>query len=110
MYSSTREANFRSLSRTDAEPGGYVVDSNRRATLTSDFGALLTMITTVDLFLDHQTMYRLVLYYLIALRTAFVLGFFRLAQDGSDDNVVDLQNRARWREDPTGARLQPDSE
>ncbi|WP_027059720.1 RnfABCDGE type electron transport complex subunit D [Mesorhizobium loti] len=38
------------------------------------------MISTLDRFLDHQTMYRLVLYYLIALLgTALVLGFFKLA-------------------------------
>lgn len=38
------------------------------------------MIKIIDRFLDHQTMYRLVLYYLIALLgTAFVLGFFKLA-------------------------------
>jgi len=37
------------------------------------------MIKTVDRFLDHLTMYRLVLYYLIALwGTAFVLGFIGL--------------------------------
>lgn len=37
------------------------------------------MIKTIDRFLDHQTMYRLVLYYLIVLLgTAFVLSFVRL--------------------------------
>ena len=37
------------------------------------------MIKTIDRLLDHQTMYRLVLYYLIALLgTAFVLGFLKL--------------------------------
>ena len=37
------------------------------------------MIKTIDRFLDHLTMYRLVLYYLMALvGTAFVLGFVKL--------------------------------
>ncbi|MER8693066.1 RnfABCDGE type electron transport complex subunit D [Mesorhizobium opportunistum] len=37
------------------------------------------MIKAIDRFLDHLTMYRLVLYYLIALvSVAFVLGFFKL--------------------------------
>ena len=37
------------------------------------------MIKAIDRFLDHQTMYRLVLYYLVALvGTALVLGLFKL--------------------------------
>ena len=37
------------------------------------------MIKAIDRFLDHQTMYRLVLYYLIVLLgTALILGFFKL--------------------------------
>ena len=37
------------------------------------------MIKTIDRFLDHLTMYRLVLYYLMTLvGAAFVLGFVKL--------------------------------
>ena len=47
---------------------GYLVDRNGRATFTSGFESLLrAMIKIIDRFLDRITMYRLVLYYLIAL-------------------------------------------
>src|SRR5690242_13479570 len=69
-----------SLSRAEAGPRGLHGRQQRARHADKRLRSLLpTMIKAIDRFLDHQTMYRLVLYYLVALMgTALALSLFRL--------------------------------